>query len=98
MTSSPSTAPPRVRWYKPDVQSALGAALAGLRRFDEAEPLLVAGYEGLRDSPVAPPAHLRAAVERLVSFYGASGRPEQAMVWRTRLDGLPAPAPRNAEK
>jgi eukaryotic-like serine/threonine-protein kinase len=85
-----ATALPRVPWYKPDVQSALGAALAGLRRFDEAEPLLVAGYEGLRDSPVAPPAHLRVSIERLVSFYVASGRAEQAMVWRTRLNGLTA--------
>ena len=85
-----ATALPRVPWYKPDVQSALGAALAGLRRFDEAEPLLVAGYEGLRDLPVAPPAHLRVSIERLVSFYVASGRAEQAMVWRTRLNGLTA--------
>ena len=82
--------PGRVPWYRPDVQSALGAALAGLRRFDEAEPLLIAGYEGLRDVPVAPAAHLRASVERLVTFYVASGRADQAAVWRSRLSGMTA--------
>ena len=72
------------------MQSALGAALAGLRRFDEAEPLLIAGYEGLRDVPVAPATHVRASVERLVTFYVASGRADQAAVWRSRLSGMAA--------
>jgi len=93
-----STAPIRTRWYKPDVESALGAALAGQAKFDEAEPLLVAGYEGLRDLPDAPAGHLRTALERMVTFYIAWGRPEQAVAWRTRLNGLPAPARRNAGK
>jgi hypothetical protein len=69
------------------VQSALGAALAGQREFTRAEPLLVAGYEGLRDIPGAPRAHLQAAIERLITFYVASGRPEQAVAWRNRLTG-----------
>jgi tetratricopeptide (TPR) repeat protein/tRNA A-37 threonylcarbamoyl transferase component Bud32 len=82
--------PGRVLWYRPDVQSGLGAALTGLRRFDEAEPLLIAGYEGLRDAPVAPTAHRRASVERLVTFYAATGRADQAAVWRSRLSGMGA--------
>ena len=80
------------------MESALGAALAGQAKFDEAEPLLVAGYEGLRDLPDAPAGHLRTALERMVTFDVAWGRPDQAVAWRTRLNGLPAPAPRNAGK
>src|SRR5690606_7848099 len=86
--------PTRVGWYKPDVQSALGAALAGQRNFDAAEPLLIAGYEGLRDLPETPPAHLRVAVERLVAFCVESGRKDEAAAWRQRLDALPAAQPR----
>jgi eukaryotic-like serine/threonine-protein kinase len=72
-------------WHRSDASSAFGAALAGQRQFAQAEPLLITGYEGLRDLPGAPRAHLRAALERLVDFYVASGRPEQAVAWRNRL-------------
>jgi tetratricopeptide (TPR) repeat protein len=88
-----TTARLRTPWYKPDVDSTLGAALAGLQKFEEAEPLLVSGYEGLRDLPDAPVTHLRTSVERLVAFYTAWGRPEQATVWRNRLSALPAVTP-----
>ena len=48
------------------------------REAGEAEKLLLAGYEGLRDLPSTPPTRLRAALERLVSFYAASGRSDEA--------------------
>ena len=88
-----STTPIRTPWYRPDVQSTLGAALAGLKEFGEAEPLLLSGYEGLRDLPDTPAAHLRMAMERLVEFYVVSGRPEEAVAWRNRLNGVTAAAP-----
>ena len=72
---------------------ATGAALAGLKEFGEAEHLLLSGYEGLRDLRDAPAAHLRTAMERLVDFYLACGRPEQAVAWRNRLNGVTAAAP-----
>jgi eukaryotic-like serine/threonine-protein kinase len=81
-----TTRRPRIAWYQPDIASALGAALAGLKRFSEAEPLLIAGYEGLRDLAGAPKAHVRLAVERLAAFYVASGRPDEAVAWRNRLE------------
>ena len=79
---------PRTRWYKPFVQSALGAALAGQRDLGAAERLLVSGYEGLRDLPTAPRAHLRTAAERLAAFYAAAGRPQEAAAWHSRLEAL----------
>ena len=35
-------------WWRYHTMSQLGAALAGQRRYTEAEPLLIGGYEGLR--------------------------------------------------
>ena len=67
---------PQIRypWFKGEIQSSLGAVLAAQTKLDDAERLLVAGYEGLRDTPSAPPPRIRAALERLVSFYAATGR------------------------
>ena len=79
------TAPIRTPWYRPFVQSSLGAALAGTGDRAEAERLLLAGYEGLRGLPSTPPLQVRAAAERLVAFYVASGRRDEAAAWRNRL-------------
>ena len=78
----------RYPWFKGEIQSTLGAALASQQQFPEAETLLVAGYEGLRNLPSTPPPRLRVAIERLVSFYVARGRPADAAPWRGRLQDL----------
>ena len=77
---------PTTKWLSPDVSSLLGAALAGDGKPGEAEPLLISGYEGLRDTPGSPPSRLRKAIERLVAFYVAAGRPADAAPWRARLE------------
>jgi tetratricopeptide (TPR) repeat protein len=81
---------PQIRfpWFKGEVQSTLGAALATRGEPREAEKLLLAGYEGLRDVPSTPPPRLRAALERLVVFYVANGRSAEAAAWRKRLQGF----------
>jgi tetratricopeptide (TPR) repeat protein len=84
------TPPLRTPWYKPLTQSSLGTALAGTGDRVGAERLLLAGYEGLRDLPSTPPLQVRAAIERLVAFYVASGRRDEAAAWRGRLPGLAA--------
>ena len=78
------TAPTRVPWYKPEAQSLLGAALGASGDGVEGERLMLAGYEGLRALPSTPPVRLRAAIERLIVFYTASGRQEDVGVWRKR--------------
>ena len=75
----------KMAWYKPQVQSGLGAALAGTGDRGEGERLLLAGYGGLREMPSTPPSQLRAAIERLVEFYVSSGRPTDAAEWKKRL-------------
>ena len=53
-------------WNRYHCQSLLGASLAGQKRFAEAEPFLIAGYEGMvqREAMIAAPdrADLRDAV------------------------------------
>jgi Flp pilus assembly protein TadD len=87
---------PHVRypWFKGEIQSSLGAALAAQRQFPEAERSLLDGYENLRQAASTPPPRLRAALERLVSFYVARGRSADAAPWRARLKELDAPSPR----
>jgi hypothetical protein len=80
---------PQVRfpWFKGEIQSTLGSALAAQGNRAEAERLLLAGYEALREVRSTPPPRLRAAVERLVSFYEVT-RPAQAGEWRRQLQEL----------
>ena len=70
--------------------SLLGAALAGQQKYAEAEPLLISGYEGLRDTSGSPRSRLRKSIERLVAFYPTAGRPAEAAPWRARLQAIAA--------
>jgi tetratricopeptide (TPR) repeat protein len=65
-------------------ESVLGACLAAQVRDAQAEPLLIAGYEGLRATPSAPRHHVRQALERVISFYAARGQAARADSWRAR--------------
>jgi len=70
-----------------DRQSLLGASLMGQGKYAEAEPLLIAGYKGLKKlSPaIAVEANLPEAGQRLVRLYTAWGKPDQADEWRRKL-------------
>jgi len=54
---------------------ALGGALAGQKKFQEAEPLLVEGYSGMKEReakmPPAAKTRLSEAIRRLVDLYTA---------------------------
>jgi len=79
-----------------DAKSLLGAALSGAQKYAEAEPLLLAGYEGLKeraDKLTKPQQkHLTDAIERLVQHFDASGKPDEASKWRKELDATKASA------
>lgn len=77
-------------WTPFQTKSLLGAALLGQAKYDEAEPLLLEGYEGLkqREAKIPPQAkhlRLREAVERLVELYDARGMQDRADEWRKTL-------------
>jgi hypothetical protein len=83
-------------WSTFNTRSQLGGALLGQERYAEAEPLIVAGYEGLRARSAAIPGSagpwLAAAAMRVVRLYEESGRPEHAARWRARLGLADLPA------
>ena len=81
-------APSRFNWMKGEAQSALGGVLGVRGQTEEAERLLLAGYESLLADPSTPRHHLRLAVERVASFYAANGRSDQAKTWRARAPSL----------
>jgi eukaryotic-like serine/threonine-protein kinase len=77
-------------WMRFLMMSRLGSALAGQHRFTEAEPLLIAGYEGLlaRESKILAmmKKHLPDAGARIVRFYDDWGKKDKAALWRAKLD------------
>ena len=76
-------------WQRFFAESLLGASLAGQKKYAEAEPLLLAGYQGMnaRKDKIAVPDnyHLERAGEWLAQLYQAWGKPQKAAEWRQQL-------------
>jgi serine/threonine protein kinase len=76
-------------WPRFYTMSQLGASLAGQKKYAEAEPLLVQGYEGLkaRQAKISAPSkkYLVEAAARIVPFYETCGRADKAAEWRAKL-------------
>jgi hypothetical protein len=83
-------------WRTPQAQSLLGEALTGEKRFAEAEPLLLAGFSGLKAQSVRIPASagvsFRHTGECLIKLYLDWGKSAEAESWRRQLAG-PSPSP-----
>jgi serine/threonine protein kinase len=79
-------------WRTFYTRSQLGGSLVGQKRFAEAEPLVISGYEGLKAREAKMPApgkkSLTEAAERVVKLYEARGQPKEAAEWRRKL-GMP---------
>src|SRR5262249_12980415 len=76
-------------WSRFDVQSRLGASRLGQAKYAEAEPLLLAGYEGLKAREATIPApsksRLTEAGARVVRLDEDWGQAEKATQWRAKL-------------
>ena len=76
-------------WTTFNTRSLLGGSLLGRKRYAEAEPLIVSGYEGLkaREAKIPPPGMPRLAegAERVIRLYEEWGMKDKAVEWRTRL-------------
>src|SRR5205823_126660 len=83
-------------WIRFYATSLLGAVLAGQKKFADAEPLLIAGYEGLQRHRSVDHADGRPlitdALGRLVQLYDAWGKKDKADEWRKKLEEAKAPA------
>jgi hypothetical protein len=65
----------------------LGLALLEQARYDEAEPLLLAGYQGIveRRAVLTDPSLIGSAGGWIVRLHSARGRPDQAAQWSARV-------------
>jgi eukaryotic-like serine/threonine-protein kinase len=70
-------------------RSLLGTSLLAQKKYADAEPLLLAGYEGLkaREARIPPPAEKRIgeAGSRIIALYDAWGKKDKADEWRVKL-------------
>jgi len=83
-------------WTHYDALSLVGAALAGQKKYAEAEPLLIQAYEGLKEREARIPFLWRKkrpaeAGARIVDFYDAWGKSDKANEWRKNLGSSPKP-------
>lgn len=76
-------------WTTFHTKSLLGGSLAGQKNYAEAEPLLLSGYEGMREREAKIPPEgkprLTEALERIVQLYDGWGKPDKAAEWRAKL-------------
>ncbi len=84
---------PTGHWFPADAESRLGGCLVSLKRFDEAQPLLLGGCRKLLAAAGTPPARRLQALERLVHYYDLRGQPEEAAAWRLKLRAEKKPGP-----
>jgi tetratricopeptide (TPR) repeat protein/tRNA A-37 threonylcarbamoyl transferase component Bud32 len=79
-------------WTTFHARSLLGGALLGQRKYSDAEPLLVQGYEGMkaRQAKVPPEgkARLAEALARLIQLYDAWDKKDEAAKWRKELGAI----------
>lgn len=68
-------------WRTAPVESALGFCFLARKRYDAAEPLLLAGYRTLRDTdgPLVPQRQM--ARGWIIRLYEETGRPTEALAW-----------------
>jgi tetratricopeptide (TPR) repeat protein len=74
------------RYY---AEGLLGAALVGQGRHDEAEPLILGGYEGVKAREAKVPAPNRYVLSEtagwVLELYESWGKPEQLEAWKKKL-------------
>jgi hypothetical protein len=88
-------------WTTFNTRSLLGEALLGQKKYAEAEPPLLEGYEGIKQREAKIPPQFRAvrlkgALERLVRLCEATGRKDEAAKWQKKLDEAKRPAAKEA--
>ena len=76
-------------WKQYDAMSLLGDSLMGQGRYAEAEPMVVSGYEGMKERrsrlTASEQFRLREATVRVVHLYEAWGQLEKATEWKAKL-------------
>jgi serine/threonine protein kinase len=87
-------------WTTFNTQSMLGGALLGLKKYAEAETLLLAGYEGMKQREKTLPEQgkirIPEALDRLIELSTATNKPDEVKKWQAERAKYPfiAPMPR----
>jgi hypothetical protein len=82
-------------WTTFNTQSVLGAALAGQKKFPEAEPFLLKVYEGMKQREESIPKsggaerRIPEAIDRLIDLYTATNKPDEVAKWRAERAKYP---------
>ncbi len=75
-------------WRLFDAKARLAGILVAQMRYAEAEPLLIAGYDGMKQHQERIPAgsrrRLKETARQAVKLFEATGRPGQAADWKTK--------------
>jgi tetratricopeptide (TPR) repeat protein len=81
-------------WTTFNTMSMLGCALSGQKKYRDAEPFLLKGYEGMKahEKTIPPPASARIpeAIDRLVEFYTALHKLDEVKTWKAERAKYPA--------
>jgi eukaryotic-like serine/threonine-protein kinase len=89
-------------WTTFNTQSMLGGSLLSQKKYKDAEPLLLKGYEGMkvREKAIPPQGATRipGSLDRLVELYTATDKPEEAKKWSAERAKYPNLAPPPQEK
>lgn len=84
-------------WMTASTKSMLGEALAGEKNYEGALPLLLTGYNELKDRESLIPAsgkpRLSEAARRLAQFCDSTGNSEKANEWRKKAATLAGESP-----
>jgi hypothetical protein len=87
-------------WETFYAQSALGDSLRGQKKYAEAEPLLLSGYEGMnqrrRSIPSTRLERYDEVVKRVVKLYEATGQTDKVAEWKAKQRGGAEKVPKNA--
>jgi serine/threonine protein kinase/tetratricopeptide (TPR) repeat protein len=82
-------------WSTFNTQSMLGGSLLGQKKYAEAEPLLLQGYERMKARektiPPAGAARIPEALDRLIELYTSTNKPDEAKKWQAERAKYPAP-------
>lgn len=80
----------------------LGGALLDQKKYADAEPLLRKGYEGLKQREKTIPeqgkVRIPEAIDRLIEFFTATNKPDEAKKWQTERAKYPTATPTSREK
>jgi serine/threonine protein kinase/tetratricopeptide (TPR) repeat protein len=88
-------------WTTFNTQSMLGGALLGQKKYADAEPMLLKGYEEMKRREDKVPKNnprIPEAIDRLIELYTATDKPAEAAKWQAERQKYPAAQPKPVKK